>query len=66
MEVINMELHRIKDIEIDNINTKDYPDFVDAYISYATYDGIELTDDELDELNENRDFVYGQVIKHVF
>ena len=66
ISVTNMELHKIKDIEVYNINTKDYPDFVDAYISYATCDNIELTDEELDELNENRDFVYEQVIKHVF
>lgn len=38
----------IRSIEIDGINKKDYPDFVDAYASYAEWsDGEPLTDDEL-------------------
>jgi len=51
------------DVEIDNVDFKDYPDFVDAYITSATFKdtGIELTEKELDVLNEsdNRyDLVY--------
>lgn len=42
----------LDDIEIDGIDMKDYPDFCDAYISSATYKGVELTDDQLDELND--------------
>lgn len=41
------------DVEVDGFNYWDYPDFCDAYFSYATYeDGTELTDAELDELTE--------------
>ena len=44
----------MKNIEIDNINMNDYPDFVDAYIIYAEDDnGIPLTDAELDQLNDS-------------
>ena len=44
----------MKNIEIDNINMKDYPDFVDAYIIYAEDDnGTPLTDIELDQLNDS-------------
>ena len=44
----------MKNIEIDNINMNDYPDFVDAYIIYAEDDnGTPLTDTELDQLNES-------------
>lgn len=40
-------------IEIEDIDTKDYPDFADAFISHAKWNnGVELTDEELDELNE--------------
>ena len=40
-------------IEIDGIDDGDYPDFVDAYISYATYkDGAELSHEELNKLND--------------
>ena len=40
-------------IEIDGIDTDDYPDFVDAYIAAANFeDGTPLTDEELDQLND--------------
>ena len=56
-----------QNIELDGIDTKDYPDFVDAYISYAEYQcGTELNDLELEALNENSDFVYEQVINKLF
>lgn len=55
-----------ENIEIENIVPSDYPDFVDAYISYATLNGRELTENELDELNEDSQFVYEQVIKYLY
>jgi hypothetical protein len=54
---------KIDDIEIDGIDTKDYPDFCDAYILRCVYDGRELTDEELDELqNQRPDLVYEYVL----
>ena len=44
-------------IEIDGVNSSDYPDYADVYISYAEWkDGAPLTDDELDKLNELDEF----------
>ena len=58
---------KIVDIEIDGIDTKDYPDFCDAYISGACYnDGTPLTEEELEELNEDRDLVYENVISYLY
>lgn len=38
---------------IDGIDTTDYPDFCDSYISSCEFvDGAELNDDELDQLKE--------------
>ena len=51
-----MDYKKIDNIEIDGIDTKDYPDFCDAYISSADYDGKPMTDKQLDELNEDGDF----------
>ena len=50
----------ITSIEIDNVDTDDYPDFSDAYISAARYaDGNALTDEELERLqDDNRDLVH--------
>jgi cob(I)alamin adenosyltransferase len=49
----------ISSIEIDGIDTSDYPDFVDAYIASADYeDGTPLTDEELNQFQEeNYDLV---------
>ena len=61
-----MELDTISNIELGGIDTNDYPDFCDAFIESAEYDGVELTDAELDELNCNRDFVYQCVLNELF
>jgi len=64
---IELDLSLIDNIEVDGIDTRDYPDFCDAYISYADYDGREMTDEELDVLNdEYRDFVYEKVWDSLF
>jgi hypothetical protein len=45
----------ITDLEIDNLDYDDYPDFCDAYFSYGVYQDTmqELTDQELEELTDN-------------
>ena len=41
----------INSLEVDGVDSTDYPDFCDAYFSYGEYkDGTELTDDELEQL----------------
>ena len=59
-----------KSMQVDGIDTKDAPDFSDAYISYAEYkDGTELTDEELDELMDSplgRDLTYELVQDHLY
>lgn len=39
-------------IEIDGIDRNDAPDFCDAYVVSADYDGVELTPDELETMFE--------------
>ena len=64
---LDFEKLDISSIELDGIDTNDYPDFVDAFICNAAYkDGTELSDDELDELNNDGAFVYDCVIDHLF
>ena len=64
----DIDVNIIIDVQVDGIDTKDYPDFCDAFISAATWsDTLEaLTEDELSVLNDNGDFVYSQVIKHLY
>ena len=43
----------MKNIKLDGVDPGDYPDFVDAFVSYCEHDdGTPYTDDELDELND--------------
>ena len=42
---------KVIDLEIDGVDSGDYPDFCDAYFSGGCYeDGTKLTDDELEHL----------------
>lgn len=54
---------KVIDLEVDGVDSRDYPDFADAYFSYACYeDGTELTDDELEQLTEqNPDVLHEKV-----
>ena len=60
----------IVDVVVEGIDTRDYPDFCDAYIESAVCidNGMErdCTDFELDILNENRDFVYEETLKQLY
>jgi hypothetical protein len=51
---------KVIDIEVDGVDVWDFPDFSDAYFSYACYeDGTPLTDDELNKFTEdNGDLLY--------
>ena len=61
-----MDYSKIDNVEIDGIDTNDYPDFCDAYIVSADYNGVPMTDEQLDEVNDNSDFVYDCVQNHLF
>lgn len=62
-----MDTSKLQNIEIAGIDTGDYPDFCDAYIAYAEdQNGTPLTEDELDILNENREFVDAETLSSMF
>ena len=54
-------------IDFSGVDHMDYPDYADAFIYYAKFhDGSILTDYQLDTLNDNREFVYDELIKRIF
>lgn len=57
-----MDKAEIYNIEFDAIDYGDYPDFCDAYITKADYDGIPMTEEQIDEINEDRDFVHKRLM----
>lgn len=49
-------------IELDGVHSWDYPDFSDAYVSYAMFtDGTPLSDDELDQFTDQ----YGDLVNEL-
>lgn len=47
------KLSELENVTIENIRMNDYPDFVDAIISYAEFEGEPLTEAQLDFIQEN-------------
>jgi hypothetical protein len=63
---MKIDYSKINVLEVSDINHFDYPEYCDAYISEAEYDGKPMSDDMLDEINDNhRDFVYEQVVEYI-
>jgi len=68
---MNLNIEAISDAEVEGIDTKDYPDFCDAFVAsgYITEDETtrELTDEELTFINmEHGDFVHSEVLKTIY
>ena len=65
-----LKVQEIADVDVDNIDYEDYPDFCDAYISsalvFADGNWRDATESELDILTEDRDFVYEQVQNYLY
>tara|TARA_R110002167_G_scaffold86851_1_gene234825 strand:+ start:1092 stop:1292 length:201 start_codon:yes stop_codon:yes gene_type:complete len=63
-EILNYDL--IDNIEVDGIDTNDYPDFCDAFIVSADYDGQPMSEAQIDELNEDSSFLHDCVYNQLF
>ncbi len=61
-----LDYSQIDNVEIDGIDHRDSPDYVDAFISYADYKGKPMSDKDLDRLNEDSDYVYPCVIDRIY
>jgi len=62
LKQIDMKVN-IKSIQIEDVDIKDYPDFCDAFISYAEYeDGTELAEEECYDYQENNPDLVNELI----
>lgn len=64
--VNSLDYKKIGNIEFDGIDHKDYPDYCDAYIVSAEYDGEEMTDKQIELLNDDRDYVYEKLMDYLY
>ena len=64
---MTIDFNLVDNVVVNGIDYKDYPDFCDAYISGADYNGEPMSDEMLDDLNTDyRDFVHEKVYSHLF
>ena len=63
---MKLDYSLIEDIQLDGIDHRDAPDFCDAFIVSACYNGREMTLEELDILNEDRSFVYECLLSYLY
>jgi hypothetical protein len=61
-----LDYKKIRNIEFNGINHQDCPDYCDAYIISAEYDGKEMTETQIEELNDDRGFVYESLMDYLY
>ena len=50
---IKFDINQLDDIELGGVDYKDHPDYCDAFVESASFNGVELTNEQLDELNDS-------------
>ena len=63
---VKLDYTKISNIEFDGIDHKDYPDYCDVYIVNADYDGIEMTEEQLEEINSDIKFMYEKLMDYLY
>jgi hypothetical protein len=62
-----INIKKIDNIEFEDVDMDDYPDFCDAFVVSADMNGWPMNSEELDDLNENyREFIYEKLIDKLF
>jgi len=56
-----LDLKLVTNLTFGGISLEDYPRCCDAYIESADYDGKEATDEQLDQMNDDGDFVHQEL-----
>jgi len=57
-EKLTFDLKDVEDMKFGGVDERDRPDFVDAYLESASVNGRDLTEDEIDCINDyHSDFV---------
>jgi hypothetical protein len=61
-----IDFTKIDNVVIDGIDYNDAPDFSDAYIASCDIDGRPATEEELEIINNDDEFRFGEIEKHVY
>ena len=57
---------KIDNVVFDGIDKNDHPDYCDAYVISADYEGNPMSSDDIDELNEDKEFTHELLFEHLF
>lgn len=60
---MKLDYNLIDNVQISGLDINDYPDFVDAYIEFADYNGEPMTEEQLNSINEDSDYVYAHIVE---
>ena len=64
---MQLNARQVKNAEVDGVAGDDYPDFSDAFFSYAEYeDGTPLSDEELEQLGDENGEMINQLAQDKF
>lgn len=61
-----MDTTKIDNITFGDVDYSDAMRFTDAHIDSADYDGQAMTEEQLNEINEDYDFVHEKLIEHIY
>ncbi len=64
--IIEMDYSKISNVKVEGINYNDYPDFTDAFIASADYNGEPMDDEQLDMINMDDDYVYDCIMNYIY
>ena len=63
---MKLDFSLIDNIIFDGIDHGDMPDYSDAFITSCDYDGREVTEEELDFINVDAQFVYDSLMNYLY
>jgi hypothetical protein len=65
--IMQLNGRQVKNAEVDGVEGDDYPDFSDAFFSYAEFeDGTPLSDEELEQLGDENGEMINQLAQDKF
>lgn len=62
---MTIELDKVHNIKFANVFSWDANDYSDAFIESADFNGRPMTEEELEELNSDREFVHERLMQHL-
>jgi hypothetical protein len=64
---LRFDLKEVEILSFSGVDHSDHPDYSDAFIEEALYRGKEMTEDQIDLLQDKHDdFVYDQLMAYMF